>query len=406
MSGFEEMNWGGTRVRLWTKGVPVDESARQQLMQVARVPIVHGPVMAMPDVHVGRGATVGSVIATRGGVIPSAVGVDIGCGMMAVRTSLKAGQLPDNLKAIRTAIEKTVPHGNAKTGGWQHQQVPPRVVARWTASGLDSGLDRLEAQHPAIRKANSISHLGTLGGGNHFVELCLDEVDQVWVMLHSGSRGIGNRIGSFFIEKARREAERSGIPGELARADLAYFIEGEEGGLFGAYMTAVEWAQEFAALNRELMMERVLMVLRKNLTRFKTDKHAVNCHHNYVAEEVHAGARLYVTRKGAVRAGVDELGIIPGSMGAKSFIVRGLGNADSLCSCSHGAGRIMSRSKAKQMISVAEHKGATNGVECRKDAGVIDESPAAYKDIDAVMAAQRDLVEIVHTLKQVVCVKG
>ena len=405
MSDYEEMNWGEARLKMWTRGVPVDHAAVQQMMRVAQLPFVHEHVAAMPDVHVGRGATVGSVIATRGAVIPAAVGVDIGCGMMAVRLSLTAGRLPNNLAKIREGIERTVPHGPRKAGGWRPQEIPSRIVHRWQASGLQESLARIEARHPAIRGANSLVHLGSLGSGNHFIELCLDEEDRVWVMLHSGSRGVGNRIGTFFIEKTRRDIEKKVLGHPLPDKDLAYLIEGEDS-LFDEYMAAVHWAQEFARVNREVMMERILQLLKKHLPRFKAEKSAVNCHHNYVVKERHFGQDVWVTRKGAVRAGAGELGIIPGSMGAKSYIVRGRGNPDSFHSCSHGAGRVMSRSEAKQRFSVAEHKAATKGVECRKDAGVIDETPGAYKDIDAVMAAQSDLVEVLHTLKQIVCVKG
>ncbi len=403
---IEKIVTGGAPVVMWTKGVPVEEGAIRQLSNIARLPFIHRHVAAMPDVHIGRGATVGSVIATRGAVIPAAVGVDIGCGMMAVRLGLKANRLPDNLKAIRDAIERTVPVGNSKTGGWRHGAVPPRVNNRWYASGLDDRLAEIQARHPAIRNVKDLSHLGTLGGGNHFIELCLDEAEDVWVMLHSGSRGVGNRIGKFFIEKAKREIGHRHLGHVLPDKELAYFVEGADDALFGEYMAAVSWAQDFARLNREVMMERILHVLRGHLPKFKADKHAVNCHHNYVEREVHFGTEVLVTRKGAVRAREGELGIIPGSMGARSFIVRGKGNADSFCSCSHGAGRLMSRTEAKQRFSVEDHKQATRGIECRKDAGIIDETPAAYKDIDAVMAAQTDLVEIEHTLRQLVCVKG
>ena len=405
MSGYEIIETGGTVIKAWVEGVPMEQVARQQLMNIARLPCIHSHVAAMPDVHWGRGATVGSVIATKGAIIPAAVGVDIGCGMMAMRTSLRADQLPDNLAAIRTAIEKTVPHGGIGIkGGWK-DGVPARVATQYRNSGLGERLTAIEARHPKIAGANSLVHAGSLGGGNHFIELCLDEADAVWVMLHSGSRGVGNRIGSYFIEAARRHIEQKVLGHALPDRDLAYFTEGEDE-LFEDYMAAVLWAQAFSALNRQLMMERVLDVLKRHLTRFKTDKAAVSCHHNYVARETHFGADVWVTRKGAVRAGEGELGIIPGSMGANSYIVRGKGNADSFQSCSHGAGRAMSRGAAKDRFTLADHRAATEGVECRKDRGVIDETPMAYKDIDAVMAAQADLVDIVHTLKQVVCVKG
>ena len=404
MSGFEIIETGSAVIKAWTKGVPVDEGARRQLLNVAGLPFIHSHVAAMPDVHWGRGATVGSVIATKGAIIPAAVGVDLGCGMMAVQTSLTAVQLPDSLAALRSDIERAVPHGGRKAGGWK-DSIPGRVQQRFQKSGLAKGLKRIEKKFPAVEGANSLIHLGTLGGGNHFVELCLDEAERVWVMLHSGSRGIGNRIGTFFIERARRGIEKKHLGHRLPDKDLAYFVEGEDE-LFDDYVEAVLWAQTFAFENRQVMMERILMVLREHLPAFQTTKEAVNCHHNYVAAETHFGEEVWVTRKGAVSAREGELGIIPGSMGAKSFIVRGRGNAQSFHSCSHGAGRVMSRSQAKTQFSLEDHVKATHGVECRKDIGVIDETPAAYKDIDAVMAAQADLVEILHTLKQVLCVKG
>lgn len=344
----------------------------------------------------------GSVIPTKGAIIPAAVGVDLGCGMMATRLSLKASDLPDNLSQIRSDIERTVPHGGpGPAGGWQ-QNIPNSITKAWIDKGLERRFKALCDKYPGFAKANSLVHLGTLGGGNHFIELCIDEEQRVWLMLHSGSRGIGNAIGRFFIDKAREMLIKRDF--KVPDKDLAWFEEGEPE--FDDYVEAVSWAQDFALVNRQMMNFRVLESLRHRLPPFTTDKVAVNCHHNYVRKETHFGAEVYVTRKGAVSAQAGELGIIPGSMGAKSFIVRGKGNADSFCSCSHGAGRRMSRTKAKAQFTVDDHIAATLGVECRKDAGVIDEIPLAYKDIDAVMAAQTDLVEIVHTLKQVVCVKG
>lgn len=405
MSGFEIIETGRAVVKMWTKGVPVEDEARRQLTNVARMPFVHSHVAAMPDVHFGRGATVGSVIATKGAIIPAAVGVDIGCGMMAVQTSLTAEQLPDSLAEIRSIIERTVPHGGTgKKGGWK-DEIPARVSKRFRDSGLGDGLELIEKKHPAIAGANSVVHLGSLGAGNHFIELCLDEAGKVWIMLHSGSRGVGNRIGSYFIQEARKSIEKKVLGHELPDRDLAYFIEGEDA-LFDDYLEAVLWAQDFARVNREVMMERILVAIRPLLPPFTMTKQAVNCHHNYVASERHFGADVWLTRKGAVSAREGQLGIIPGSMGAKSFIVRGRGNAESFHSCSHGAGRIMSRTAAKQRFTVKDHAEATKGVECRKDRGVLDETPRAYKNIDAVMAAQADLVDVVHTLKQVVCVKG
>ncbi|WP_299393987.1 RtcB family protein [Pelagibius sp.] len=404
MAAYEEFQTGRAPVKAWVKGVPVEDAARRQLENIARLPFIHSHVAAMPDVHLGRGATVGSVIATKGAIVPAAVGVDIGCGMMAMRTSLTAAQLPDSLAALRSDIERAVPHGGVGVkGGWK-DGIPDAVGKRFEASGLAVRLDVLEAKHEKIAGANHVVHLGTLGTGNHFIEVCLDEEDRVWVMLHSGSRGIGNRIGSYFIAEAREALLRRDGAAAVPDRDLAWFEEGEA--LFEDYVEAVHWAQDFARTNREVMMARILMVLRNHFPAFRVEKEAVNCHHNYVARERQFDADVWVTRKGAVRAGKDELGIIPGSMGARSYIVRGLGNAESFQSCSHGAGRTMSRSEAKRRFTLADHAAATEGVECRKDQGVIDETPAAYKDIDAVMAAQRDLVAVEHTLKQVVCVKG
>jgi tRNA-splicing ligase RtcB len=403
---FEVMSVeGGRHVKMWTKGVAVDPKAREQLSRAAKMPFIFKHVAAMPDVHVGIGATVGSVIPTKGAVIPAAVGVDIGCGMMAARTSLHASDLPDNLEPIRTAIEKAVPHGRdvghgrRDKGSWGDP--PPEIVAAWAT--LAERFQHITAKYPKLEKTNNLVHLGTLGTGNHFIELCLDESDGVWVMLHSGSRGVGNAIGSFFIELAREDMRKWFI--NLPDEDLAYFPEGTEH--FDDYVEAVGWAQDFAALNRRMMMTNVIRALRGVISKpFEAELEAVNCHHNYVQREHHFGQNVLVTRKGAVRAAEGVMGIIPGSMGAKSFIVRGRGNKESFDSCSHGAGRLMSRHEAKRRFTLDDHIAATEGVECRKDEDVIDETPAAYKPIEAVMAAQADLVEVVHTLKQVVCVKG
>jgi tRNA-splicing ligase RtcB len=396
----------GVPIKAWTRGVPVEASAERQLRNVASLPFVHKWVAVMPDVHWGVGATVGSVIPTRGAIIPAAVGVDLGCGMMAVRTSLRAEDLPDDLGAIRAAIERAVPHGRTDNGGpndrgaWR--ELPARHAEAWAR--IRPGYDAVVARHPRVGRGNDAAHLGTLGTGNHFVEVCLDEAGAVWFMLHSGSRGVGNRIGSYFIELARRDMRRWFV--NLPDADLAYLPEGTEH--FDDYVAAVEWAQEYARVNRELMMASVVEAVRATglLPAFAADLAVVNCHHNYVAREHHYGANVFVTRKGAVRARAGDLGIVPGSMGARSFIVRGLGNPESFNSCSHGAGRAMSRAEARRRFTVEDHRAATAGIECRKDADVIDETPAAYKPIDDVMAAQRDLVEVVHTLRQVVCVKG
>ena len=396
---------GGRPVKMWTDGVPVDEKAREQLRLTASMPFIAGHVAVMPDVHVGKGSTIGSVIPTKGAIIPAAVGVDLGCGMMAVRTDMNASDLPDDLSALRSAIEAAVPHGRTTgrgrrdKGSWEDP--PAEADAAW--STLNGRFDRIVEKHGRLRNTNNRKHLGTLGTGNHFVEVCLDQDDRVWFMLHSGSRGVGNAIGMHFIALAQREMERHFI--QLPHRDLAYLVEGSEH--FDDYVEAVGWAQDFAMANRVVMMKRTVEAARKALGRpFEAELEAVNCHHNYVERERHFGDDVLVTRKGAVNAEKGRMGIIPGSMGAKSFIVRGLGNEDSFCSCSHGAGRVMSRTQAKREVSMAEHEQALASVECRKDEGVLDETPRAYKDIDAVMAAQSDLVEIVHTLRQVVCVKG
>lgn len=394
---------GSHPVKAWTRGVSFDDNSKRQLLNIATLPFIHKWIAAMPDVHLGKGATIGSVIPTVGAVIPAAVGVDLGCGMMATKTSLTANDLPDSLTALRAMIEKRVPHGlvfgGRDTGSWHN--LPEAVVQAWTP--LNAGFEQLCEKYPRFKNTNNINHLGTLGTGNHFIELCLDENNDVWVMLHSGSRGVGNRIGSHFIELAKKDMERWFI--SLPDKDMAYIPEGS--GYFKDYVEAVAWAQDFAMANRVLMMNNTLQAIREVLKiPFEANVEAVNCHHNYISHEHHYGKNVWVTRKGAVSAKLGEMGIIPGSMGAKSFIVRGLGNEESFCSCSHGAGRIMSRSEAKRRVSLDEHIKATQGVECRKDESVIDETPSAYKPIEAVMAAQADLVEIVHTLKQVLCVKG
>lgn len=399
----------GVPIKAWTQGVPLEEEARQQLFNVAQMPFIHKHIAVMPDVHWGMGATVGSVIPTVNAIIPAAVGVDIGCGMMAVQTSLKAEDLPESLKELRDNIERTVPHGRTNNGGYGDrgawQNIPKAQEAVWK-NYLSKRFESILEKHPKIkqRNLNHVNHLGTLGTGNHFIEVCLDENNQVWFMLHSGSRGIGNRIGTYFIDLAKQEMQRLQV--HLPDRDLAYLPEGSK--YFNDYVEAVEWAQEFARNNRELMMQAVVQAVRntKSIPPFETTAQAVNCHHNYVSREHHFGKNVFVTRKGAVRARKGDLGIIPGSMGARSYIVRGLGNDESFHSCSHGAGRTMSRNEAKRRFTLEDHKKATEGVECRKDEEVIDETPAAYKPIEAVMEAQKDLVEIAHTLKQIVCVKG
>lgn len=402
---FEVMSVeGGAHVKMWTRGVPVEDAAREQLANTAKMPFIFKHLAVMPDVHLGKGSTVGSVIPTLKAVIPAAVGVDIGCGMIAAKTTLHANDLPDSLGSLRSAIERAVPHGRTvgkrDKGAWGDEPPAP-VDTAWAQ--LVGGFEEIVSRHPVLKRTNNRVHLGTLGTGNHFIEVCLDEAGSVWFMLHSGSRGVGNAIGTYFIELAREDMRTWMV--NLPDRDLAYFPEGTEH--FDEYVRAVGWAQSFARLNREVMMANVISAARRVIEKpFAADLEAVNCHHNYVSRERHFGEEILVTRKGAVSAKKGELGIIPGSMGARSFIVRGLGNDDAFHSCSHGAGRKMSRTEAKRRFTLEDHKAATASVECRKDSGVIDETPAAYKDIDAVMHAQRDLVEIVHTLRQVVCVKG
>lgn len=399
-----------TPIKMWTKGVPVEAAAEQQLRNIASLPIVYKHVAVMPDVHLGKGATIGSVIPTVNAIIPAAVGVDLGCGMIATKTTLTASDLPDNLAPLRSAIEQAVPHGRTSgrmrrggkrrdVGSWE---TPPAEADKAWAQLVDD-FDELCKDHPRLKSTNNYKHMGTLGTGNHFIEICLDENDSVWVMLHSGSRGVGNAIGTHFIELAKKDAERH--ERNLPDKDLAYLEEGSQ--YFGDYVRGVSWAQKFARLNREVMMERTIAAVRSVIKKpFETHQEAINCHHNYVQKETHFGQEVYLTRKGAVSAKKGQLGIIPGSMGAKSYIVRGKGNPDSFDSCSHGAGRVMSRTQAKKRFTVADQVHATKGVECRKDKDVIDEIPMAYKNIDKVMEAQSDLVEVVYTLKQVVCVKG
>lgn len=403
---YEVVVDGGVPIKSWTRGVHFEDEARKQLVNVSRMPFVHRHIAVMPDVHWGIGATVGSVIPTIGAVIPAAVGVDIGCGMVAVKTTLSANSLPDSLVSLRHAIERAVPHGRTDNGGpgdrgaWG--DVPEDVVIQWVK--IRGQFERITTKHPKIAKSNTARHLGTLGTGNHFIEICLDESDGVWIMLHSGSRGVGGRIGSYFIELAKSDMRQHFV--NLPDVDLAYLPEGTEH--FADYIHAVEWAQSFARANRRLMLANVVhaMLASGCVPVFQVVEQAINCHHNYVSREHHFGADVILTRKGAVSARDGELGIIPGSMGTRSYIVRGKGNRDSFHSCSHGAGRKMSRTQAKKQFTLDDHAIATAGVECRKDADVIDETPGAYKDIDSVMAAQTELVDVVHTLKQIVCVKG
>jgi tRNA-splicing ligase RtcB len=394
----QEIRGGLVPVKVYTDDV--EDGARRQLVNLSQLPIVHHHVAAMPDVHQGIGATVGAVIPTLRAIIPAAVGVDIGCGMIAARLSLSANEIDEaSLKKVFAQISRDVP-----VGFGQHDERGGRVEA---ARPFQRGLRTILDKHPGVgkrvgRNADWRRQLGTLGGGNHFIELCLDEAQRAWVMLHSGSRGIGNAIGTYFIALARQDAERH--ERRLPDRDLAYFTEGAQH--FDDYVAAVGWAQDYARANRAEMMDLVLEALRRHLPAFEVTTEAVNCHHNYVARETHYGEEVWVTRKGAIRAGEGDLGIIPGSMGTRSYIVRGRGSAEALQSCAHGAGRRMSRTRAEEQFSVADLAEQTAGVVCRKDKGVLDEIPGAYKDIDAVMANQSDLVEVLHTLKQVLCVKG
>lgn len=401
----EVMSDGRVPVRMWTRGVQVEEAAREQLRSVANMPFVFRAVAVMPDVHLGIGSTIGSVVPTIGAVMPAAVGVDIGCGMMACKTSLTASDVPPEVRPeLRAALEKAVPHGRTDDGGADDRgawhDVPLEVQAQWDA--MANGYSGLMVEHPKLAtRFTPARQLGTLGTGNHFLEVCLDTDDAVWVMLHSGSRGVGARIGGYFTKLAQEECARWFVT--LPDKSLAYLAEGTPG--FAGYLRAVQWAQEYARINRAIMMMRSLRVLR-DLTGNCATLQEIDCHHNYVTREHHFGRDVLVTRKGAIRAREGDWGIIPGSMGARSFIVRGKGNPESFCSASHGAGRKMSRTEAKRSFTVEDHAAAVAGIECRLDADVLDETPGAYKSIDAVMAAQASMVEPVTELRQIVCVKG
>lgn len=396
----------GSPIYHWTKGVGIEDKALKQLENIASMPFIHNHVAAMPDVHWGLGATIGSVIATTNAITPAAVGVDLGCGMTSVKLSLKSSDLPDNLHHIRGMVENAIPHGRTDNGGKNDKgafkTLPARHLKRWKE--LEAEYDLITAKHPKAKGFNNALHMGTLGGGNHFWELCIDENEDLWVLLHTGSRGPGNKIGQYFIEQAKLEMERYHIAEYLPDRDLSYLVEHTE--IFDDYVQAVDWAQRFAKANRDAILDASLSVLRDVLPPFIVTDEAINCHHNYIDREYHYGKNVWVTRKGAVKAGKGDLGIIPGSMGTGSFIVEGLGNKESFCSCSHGAGRVMSRGEAKKLISLDDHKKAMNGIEARLDKDVLDESPAAYKDIGAVMKAQEDLVEIKYRLRQVINIKG
>lgn len=388
----------------------IEQDALQQLYNISSMPFIFKHVAVMPDVHLGKGATIGSVIATKNAIIPATVGVDIGCGMSAVKTSLTASELPDSLSELRNRIEKIIPHGRTDNGGindigaWNRDKIPSTIQEYWN-DNLKLGYQQLTFKYPKLTHHNTIGHLGTLGTGNHFIEICLDQDNNVWIMLHSGSRGPGNKIGQFFIELAKQDMKKWFI--NVPDQDLSYFPKDTDH--FNDYWYAVQWCQDYALLNRQLMMTNVLIALRQTKGipfTFNANLMAIDCHHNYVSIENHFGENVFITRKGAVRAREKDLGIIPGSMGAKSFIVKGKGNAESFMSCSHGAGRKMSRNKAKQKYTIEDLIRQTKGVECRKDVDVIDEIPLAYKNIDDVIKLQDDLVEPLYTLKQILCIKG
>lgn len=393
--------------KAWT--LDIEEEALQQIRSTCTLPFIFKHLAVMPDAHWGNGSTVGTVLATRKALIPAAVGVDIGCGMKAVRLNLFAHELPDSLLGIRTALEKAIPHGRTDNGGVNDRgswgEAPATVQQAGFALSCDERFVQLVERHPGLigKHTRATAQLGTLGSGNHFVELCLDKSNGVWLMLHSGSRGIGNKIGTYFIDRAMELMEQWHIT--LADKHLAYLPE--ETLMFEDYWNALSWAQDYALDNRSLMMNNAIAALAEVLERdIAPTEHIIDSHHNYATIENHFGENVYVTRKGAVRARLGDWGIIPGSMGAKSFIVRGKGNPDAFHSCAHGAGRAMSRGEAKRRYTLDDFQRETDGVECRKDVGVLDEIPSAYKSIDKVMSEQSDLVEIIYELKQIVCVKG
>lgn len=387
-------------IKIWSDLATVESAAIDQLTNTANLPFVFKHIAAMPDVHLGKASTVGSVIATKGAICPAAVGVDIGCGMAAVRTDLDPAIVQEKIVAIRHAIERSIPVGHEGNRSITNTAEGWSGWRNWDALTV-VGKDK--DHYDMLKRAKS--QLGSLGGGNHFIEVCLDTQSRVWVMLHSGSRNIGKVVAERHIDKAKGIMKQMFI--SLPDPDLAYFAQGTQE--FANYLADLEWCQEYAAQNRREMLDRVIKDLSYTVhgepDAVEVDI-KVNCHHNYVARESHYGENVLVTRKGAVRAREGDLGIIPGSMGTRSYIVKGLGNAESFCSCSHGAGRRMSRSEAKRTFTVQDFAAQTAGVECRKDDGVLDEIPGAYKSIDVVMANQTDLVEVLHELKQVMCVKG
>ena len=399
---ISEINEDRYPLKLWTDVRELEAEARNQLRNIARLPWVFKHVAVMPDVHFGKGATVGSVIAMKDAVSPAAVGVDIGCGMAAVKTDLRAEDLPENLASLRKQVEREIPVGFDEHKGrasLAHTGDPQ------AAERLRRETNALLAEFPTLsskvhkRSEKAERQLGSLGGGNHFIELCIDSQDHVWLMLHSGSRNIGKTLADIHISAAKALAHNA----ELPDPDLAVFLAGTPE--MKAYRHDLFWAQRYAFLNRAVMLELYKGVLRRFFPEIGYEA-PISCHHNYVADEVHYGEQVMVTRKGAISAASGVMGIIPGSMGTRSFIVRGKGNPESFSSAAHGAGRRMSRNQAKRAYTEADLAAQTVGVECRKDKGVLDELPAAYKDIDEVMANQSDLVDVVAELKQVMCIKG
>ncbi|GAA1255110.1 RtcB family protein [Kitasatospora nipponensis] len=395
---YTEVPGARVPIRMWADPATVEGAALQQLRNISTLPWLHG-LAVMPDVHLGKGATVGSVIAMKGAVCPAAVGVDIGCGMSAVKTSLDARDLPDDLGRLRSKIEQLIPVGR----GAHAEPVDPGKLHGFAAAGWDDFWDRFEGVAPEVkwRRERAMQQMGSLGSGNHFIEVCVDDTGAVWLMLHSGSRNIGKELAEHHMTVARSLPHNQGI----VDRDLAVFISDTP--QMNAYRQDLFWAQEYAKNNRAVMMALFQDVVRREFPRARVAfDEVISCHHNYVSEERYDGVDLLVTRKGAISAGTGEWGIIPGSMGTSSFIVRGLGNPASFNSASHGAGRKMSRTAAKKRFTTRDLVEQTKGVECRKDSGVVDEIPGAYKSIDKVMAQQRDLVQVVAELKQVVCVKG
>jgi tRNA-splicing ligase RtcB len=390
----------GKIIKAWKRGVPFDDNTIEQLKKTAQLPFIYKHIAAMPDAHLGSGSTIGTVMPTLGAVCPAAVGVDIGCGMFAQHLKITKQELLDRgLAEVRAAIERVVPHGRTNDGGvgdrgaWHN--VPDNIQTIWDTQ-FARAYDEICHWNP-IRHTRAANHLGTLGTGNHFIELSEDSDERIWLVLHSGSRGMGNKIGTYFTAIAQELCEMMFIT--LPHRDLAYLPEKTPE--FHQYKQAVQLAQRYAWANRIAMANAVIGVL----ATMPVDE-PVHCHHNYISWERHFGQNVMVTRKGAVRADVGMFGIIPGSMGARTYIVEGLGNRESFCSCSHGAGRKMSRTQAERDFTVADLVAATQGVECDKSAGVLDEAPGSYKDIEAVMAAQTDLVKPVVRMKQFVCIKG